>query len=345
LTVVSLEGDDRRLPHICKEINKVRGYIGILRGSANGLAGTVIAPPIFASACSFVRGWPVSRVKRFLLILTFVLVAVAGFTAISDAQVRHVRSRVVVVGGYYDPFFYSPYWYDPWFAPYQWGWYPPYRGAYLAPDASVKLEVKPNQAEVYVDGYYAGVVDDFDGTFQRLHVAPGQHELELYLDGYRPAKQQLYLTADKTVKVKYALEKLGAGEQAEPRPQPVNPPPAAQGPPNAPNPPPEAYPPSQPPRGPMGRRMPPPPPASDPRGAQQGAYGSLAIRVQPDDAEISIDGEPWHGPGGQERLIVEVAEGSHTVEIRKSGYRTYVTQVEVQRGGTTPLNVSLRSER
>jgi uncharacterized membrane protein len=43
-------------------------------------------------------------------------------------------------------------------------------------------------------------------------------------------------------------------------------------------------------------------------------------------------------------LIVEVAEGSHTVEIRKSGYRTYVTQVEVRRGGTTPLNVSLRNE-
>ena len=90
--------------------------------------------------------------------------------------------------------------------------------------------------------------------------------------------------------------------------------------------------------------LPPPPPGSEPRGAPQGAYGSLAIRVQPNDAEISIDGEPWRAPGGQERLIVEVAEGSHTVEIRKSGYRTYVTQIEVRRGGTTPLNVSLRSE-
>jgi hypothetical protein len=211
----------------------------------------------------------------------------------------------------------------------------------------VKLEVKPNQAEVYVDGYYAGVVDDFDGTFQRLHVAPGQHELELYLDGYRPAKQQIYLTADKTVKVKYTLEKLGAGEQAEPRPQAPNPPPVPQGlAPNAPNTPPEAYPPQPAPRGPGGGRMPlpPPPPGSEPRGAPQGAYGSLAIRVQPNDAEISIDGEPWRAPGGQERLVVEVAEGSHTVEVRKSGYRTYVTQIEVRRGGTTPLNVSLRSE-
>ena len=60
---------------------------------------------------------------------------------------------------------------------------------------------------------------------------------------------------------------------------------------------------------------------------------------------MSIDGENWRGPGGQDRLVIELAEGSHTVEIRKPGYRTYVTQVEVRRGETTPLNVSLRSEQ
>jgi hypothetical protein len=70
----------------------------------------------------------------------------------------------------------------------------------------------------------------------------------------------------------------------------------------------------------------------------------VAIRVQPPDAEISIDGEGWRGPGGQDRLVIDLAEGSHTVEIRKPGYRTYVTQVEVRRGETTPLNVSLRNE-
>jgi hypothetical protein len=43
-------------------------------------------------------------------------------------------------------------------------------------------------------------------------------------------------------------------------------------------------------------------------------------------------------------VVVEVAEGSHTIEIRKSGYRTYVTQVDIHHGQTTPLNVSLRSQ-
>ena len=33
--------------------------------------------------------------------------------------------------------------------------------------------------------YYAGIVDDFDGFFQRLTLPPGQHDITLYLEGYR----------------------------------------------------------------------------------------------------------------------------------------------------------------
>ena len=33
--------------------------------------------------------------------------------------------------------------------------------------------------EVYVDGYYAGVVDNFDGRFQRLNLEPGPHQIEI----------------------------------------------------------------------------------------------------------------------------------------------------------------------
>ena len=107
-------------------------------------------------------------------------------------------------------------------------------------------------------------------------------------------------------------------------------------------PPPPQHPPHEP-RGPAApRRGPDGPPRS---GQGNAAYGTLAIKVQPGDAEVSIDGEPWRGPGGQDRLTVEVAEGSHTVEIRKAGFRTYVTQIDVRRGQTTPLNVSLRGEQ
>src|SRR5206468_2051467 len=114
----------------------------------------------------------------------------------------------------------------------------------------------------------------------------------LYLDGYRTVHQKVYLTPDNTFRLKYKMEPLTAGEQPEPRPQPVNPPPQA-GPPEGP-----MYPPQG--RGPVGRRGPlgPPPPQGsppqgpppDPRRGDASTYGSLAIRVQPADAEVMIDG-------------------------------------------------------
>jgi PEGA domain len=291
--------------------------------------------------------------KRFVLFGALVAAVCVASAVSSEAQVRgrgHGSTRVVLGGGfyspYYDPFFFA----DPWFGGYQ---YPirPYGYGYrfAEPDASVRLEVKPKEAEVFVDGYYAGVVDDFNGTFQRLNVPPGEHEIELWLDGYRTVKQKVYLTRDNTFKVKYQMERLAAGQAPEPKPQPIDPPQSGEQP--------RMQPPPPMGRGPMTRRLPPPmppqqQPPDDPRGPdgprggqRNAAYGTLAIKVQPGDAEVSIDGENWRGPGAQDRLTVEVAEGSHTIEIRKSGYRTYVTQVDVRRGQTTPLNVSLRGDQ
>lgn len=48
---------------------------------------------------------------------------------------------------------------------------------------SVRISDAPRDAEVYVDGYYAGVVDDFDGRFQRLNLEPGPHQIELRAAG------------------------------------------------------------------------------------------------------------------------------------------------------------------
>jgi hypothetical protein len=266
-----------------------------------------------------------------------------AWPAHADAQYRRghpIHSRVVVVGGgFYSPFWYGPF-YDPWWGlGYPYGPYPPVYPYHLYDaGASVRLEVKPREAEVYVDGYYAGVVDDFDGVFQRLSVQPGEHELELYLDGYRAVKQQIYVTPRNTFKVKYDMVRLASGEQAEPRPQPVNPPPQQAG--GQPPMPPGQAP---PPRPPAARRAPPAAPNA-PLAAQPAAYGSLAIRVQPADAEVLVDGERWRGPEAQDRLVIEVPEGRHTIEIQKPGYRTYVTDVQVRSGETTTLNVSLRTQ-
>jgi hypothetical protein len=58
--------------------------------------------------------------------------------------------------------------------------------------ASMRVLVQPAEAEVYVDGYYAGIVDDFDGLFQRLHLTPGRHEITLRLDGFRTWRAEVY---------------------------------------------------------------------------------------------------------------------------------------------------------
>ena len=73
-------------------------------------------------------------------------------------------------------------------------------------------------------------------------------------------------------------------------------------------------------------------------------YGSVAIRVQPRDAEVTIDGERWNMSDGSERLTVELSVGAHLVEVRKTGYRPFSAQIEVRPAITTPLNVSLSSE-
>lgn len=163
-------------------------------------------------------------------------VAVASLSLLSPpvagAQPRHRGGRVrggVVIGGFYDPFFYNPF-VGPFGWGYGWGAYPyggygPY-GVYgygrpADVSGAARLLVTPKDAEVYVDGYRAGRVDDFDGTFQRLHMAPGGHEITLYLPGYRTVTERLYIGEGSTMKVRETMEKLAPGETSEPPPAPA----------------------------------------------------------------------------------------------------------------------------
>ena len=289
--------------------------------------------------------------------------------AIADAQRRvavpRLRANVIVGARSYSPhYFYRPYYYGPYsrsFSPdyadpynsfafsvgFGWGYpsygygaygypyygYPyayPYYGGFYDPSSSVRLQVTPREAEVYVDGYFAGMVDNFDGTFQRLRVAPGDHEIQLFMPGHRSFSQKVYLQPGGSFNVRHMMEPLGAGEPEPTRP--VAPPrsssvrPEPYGRPDRPN-----------SRGPQR----PPPNASQRNGNAESGFGSVALRVQPGDAAITIDGEPWQGAADQDPLVVQLGAGTHTVEIRKDGYRTYIQDVIVRRGETTPLNVSL----
>jgi hypothetical protein len=104
--------------------------------------------------------------------------------------------------------------------------YPPYPpGPYrLMADADLKVTVTPKDAAVYVDGYLAGIVDDFDGVFQRLRLEPGGHEIVVFKEGYRSLRQKLYLSPGSTRRVSGSLEPLAAGEPDEAPPAPALPP-------------------------------------------------------------------------------------------------------------------------
>jgi hypothetical protein len=184
----------------------------------------------------------------------------------------------------------------------------------------VRLEVRPAETEVYVDGYYAGKVDGFDGFFQRLNVAPGQHVFEFYLDGHQAARENLYASPCTSYKIRHEMLPLAAGESPSPRPRPRAPERtmsvSAEGSPNDPRRPAEPAP----------------------------GFGVLTIRTQPEGTEVWIDGELWPGTRGRE-LTVHLRAGRHHIEVHGQGHGAFSTEIEIQAGQTTPLNVILpRSE-
>jgi hypothetical protein len=82
--------------------------------------------------------------------------------------------------GYYG----SPYQY-PYYSPHRYGYgatygYSPYYGAgYREPYGGVRIKDASPDAEVFVDGYYVGIVDDFDGILQQLTLEAGAHRIEI----------------------------------------------------------------------------------------------------------------------------------------------------------------------
>ena len=69
----------------------------------------------------------------------------------------------------------------------------------------IRLQVRPRNAAVYVDGYYAGIVDDFDGVFQRLTLEVGPHEIELEAPGLEPQYFDVYIDPARTVNLRTDL--------------------------------------------------------------------------------------------------------------------------------------------
>src|SRR5712692_5320147 len=50
----------------------------------------------------------------------------------------------------------------------------------------VRIQGAPGDAQVFADGYYVGVVDDFDVVLQQLSLPPGPHRIEIREAGNPP---------------------------------------------------------------------------------------------------------------------------------------------------------------
>ena len=127
-------------------------------------------------------------------------------------------------GGWYSPSLpYYPFYgwayglgyyglYDSW-----WGWGSPYGydsgyygyyGNESGGRGGLKLKVEPTFAEVYVDGYYMGTVDDFDGTFQRMELEVGAHHIEVRAPGYQTIVFDVRIEFNDTVTYRGELQPL-----------------------------------------------------------------------------------------------------------------------------------------
>ena len=221
-------------------------------------------------------------------------------------------------GGYYPA--YWGYWWP--YSSYGYGWGGGYWGSpwgagavytYAQTDrGAVRVLVDPVETRVYVDGYYAGVADDFDGLFQRLHVAPGRHEISLKLAGHKTHRVRVYVGSGATLKLDHEMEE-GVGETFEDL---------------APDAPREA-------RGSRtsGAR---PPSESGPSTVS----GELHLQIDPVDASVYVDGE-FQGTG-REATTLSLAPGPHRVEVVRPGYRTAEHEVEVASSGVAELSIELQ---
>ncbi len=121
------------------------------------------------------------------------------------------------LGAYAGPYF-RPYFglgFGPYFGPYWSGFYPGYDygpGPYYGPPGGVDmtvammtgwgaldLNVKPNRADVWVDGEYRGEARNFDGYPSYLWLEKGPHRIAIYKGGYK--------TFDEPVEVQRGVRK------------------------------------------------------------------------------------------------------------------------------------------
>ena len=231
----------------------------------------------------------------------------------------------------YDPFYYGAYGYSPFYYSGAYGYSPYYYRGRYQDSGSLRVIVDPAKTRVYVDNYYAGIADDFDGIFQRLYLPPGRHQISLKLDGYRTHNFRVYVPVGETLKIHHVMER-GTGEDTD---EVIGEPDSYRrederdrdehdyG--------------REEPRyeGPRDREE--ADRAEDDR--ENAEAGTLRLDLKPSDASVYVDGE-FRGAGRRVENL-RLAPGRHRIEVVRPGYRTVEREIDVRPGDDNRVQIEL----
>jgi hypothetical protein len=106
-------------------------------------------------------------------------------------------------------FYYDPYRWSPGYYGYGSGYYPRYGSTFVFDIGELRLQVFPRHAQVFVDGYYAGTVDDYDGTFQALKLEAGAYQIRLSAPGFEDLMFDVRITPGQKINYRGDLRRLG----------------------------------------------------------------------------------------------------------------------------------------
>jgi hypothetical protein len=117
---------------------------------------------------------------------------------------RYIRPRIVTVvpyrpyvyrpslgiGVYYGAGGSYPYGYTPR------GYYDPIPGRIYG---GLRITDAPREAQVFADGYYIGIVNDFDGAFQHANLEAGSHRIEIEAPGLQTVAFDVLVQPGRTI--------------------------------------------------------------------------------------------------------------------------------------------------
>jgi len=232
--------------------------------------------------------------------------------------------------------------------PYGYGYYDPvpYYATRVRPSmGALDLDLRPETAQVFLNGQPIGIADNFDGWPRYLWLDQGTYDLVFYHEGFETIARQYSVypgviidvedrmvpgeatppedliaksTANREARLKAEAERRKAAEQAEPEWK-------------------ERVRADRRETGDMA-----PPPSSKPLDARV-APARLTLTVTPADAAVYLDGRFLGGADeiGAGHAGVVIDPGDHEIEVVRPGYESKTVSVSAETGEDVALTVEL----